>query len=368
MASASIQKFTEFSQDYDDWQIYAERLEQHFAACKIKDEENSLKVAILISSLSSATYKLLRDLTHPQLPKEKTFDQLATLLKNQFGNQVNIWRERRKFYEVRQSSEETIAEWHAKLKSAATNCAFGDRLVDILRDRFITGMCPSKILDRLCEESQDENLENLIKLATKVENIAKETRENVNYTSKFPPNFKAPRTGATSQLPQQQRHHHGRWGTRETSAPISRHDGRNVNHSKNVNNPVSKNNFNYYKYQSNFNNNKHSSHFNKNFNVCKHCSIGNHKSFECYYKNNRCEICKKVGHISKICTNNKKNINLVQGVDEKSEQNYENFKSSDVFYVEKYDNNKKIKKDKRLLNQCNGKKREGSRSKFCKHG
>jgi hypothetical protein len=63
-----------------------------------------------------------------------------------------------------------------------------------------------------------------------------------------------------------------------------------------------------------------------------------------------------VGHISKICTNNKKNINLVQGVDEKSEQNDENFKSSDVFYVEKYDNNKKIKKDKRLLNQCNGKK------------
>ncbi|KAJ8931113.1 hypothetical protein NQ314_016014 [Rhamnusium bicolor] len=192
MAGAG-QKSYEFNADVDMWDIYVERLEQHLTANKIGEE--SIKVAVLLSSVGQSTYKLLRDLSFPDPLKNKTYEQLCELLKCQFGVHVSVWRERKKFYEIRQT-DETVAEWYAKVRSHAVSCKFGADLSKILKDKLASG----KILDRMCEEEVDKPIEELLSLALKTENQA-----SIRYVASS--NF-APTSRGDGKLTQ--RYQHGR--------------------------------------------------------------------------------------------------------------------------------------------------------------
>ncbi|KAJ8950796.1 hypothetical protein NQ314_007782 [Rhamnusium bicolor] len=175
-------KFYEFNANADDFQIYIERMEQHFEANKISEE--NIKVAVLLSSIGPETYKLVRDLTFPELPKTKTFSNLCKLLGKQYSVQVSVWRERKKFYELSQG-DLTISDWYAKIRSSSTKCNFGNDLSKVLRDRFVTGLSTPKIFDRICEESEEKSLDELVSLAQKCENNG---QYSVRYVSNFPPN------------------------------------------------------------------------------------------------------------------------------------------------------------------------------------
>lgn len=164
-------KFYEFKADSDDWVLYVERLEQHFVANKIDD--NKIRVAVLLSSISESTFSLLKSLCYPEEPKQKTFQQLCDLLKTQYTSIKSVWRERIKFYQLSQDTL-SIAEWYAKVRSAAAKCNFNGNLEKTLKDKFVTGLNPGKILDRLCEEEETAPLNELYTLALKKENMANE--------------------------------------------------------------------------------------------------------------------------------------------------------------------------------------------------
>jgi len=61
----------------DQWLSYKERLEQLIAANDVVNEQH---VPVLLSVIGGRTYELLRTLTAPQRPEEKTFAQLFTIL------------------------------------------------------------------------------------------------------------------------------------------------------------------------------------------------------------------------------------------------------------------------------------------------
>ncbi|KAJ8909832.1 hypothetical protein NQ315_013806 [Exocentrus adspersus] len=126
-------RFSEFNGKSDDWIIYRERLEQYYTANSITSEQ--MKVATLLSIIGAETYKLLRDLSHPKLPKERKYDELMVLLTKQYGLQVNVWRERRKFYEAKQEINENVADYYARIRSLSVNCNFEKNLTDILKDK-----------------------------------------------------------------------------------------------------------------------------------------------------------------------------------------------------------------------------------------
>ncbi|XP_074036596.1 uncharacterized protein [Leptinotarsa decemlineata] len=139
-----VTKFFEFNPENDEWEIYVERLGQHYVANQVTEEK--VKVAILLSSVSQTTFKLLKDLSFPDTPQSKSFERLNTLLKKQFSSSRGIWRERRKFYEMTQGVL-SVAEWYAKIRSAATLCGCQDDLTRALKDKFVTGLAPGKILE-----------------------------------------------------------------------------------------------------------------------------------------------------------------------------------------------------------------------------
>lgn len=172
---ALIGDIPRFYNSGDDWQVFTERLEQFFEINDVADEK---KRAILLTSISDDVYKTLRDVCHPILPKNKTFDELCALLNKQFVKKTSVFRERVTFYNSKQMKDESIASWFARIKKLSVDCKFGDRFNDILLDRFISGLRSSVILERLCEEDEDKlTLQSAVEIAVTKESAVKEDRD-----------------------------------------------------------------------------------------------------------------------------------------------------------------------------------------------
>ena len=61
----------EFNPQREDWTSYTERLQEYFAANEI--EEAAKQKAVLLSVVGVEMYQLMRSLTAPQKPTEKSF-------------------------------------------------------------------------------------------------------------------------------------------------------------------------------------------------------------------------------------------------------------------------------------------------------
>lgn len=70
------------------------------------------------------------------------------------------------FNNVKQMRGESIGSWFARIKKLSVDCKFEEHFDSILLDRFISGLRPSPILDRLCEENEDTlTLQNAVEMA-----------------------------------------------------------------------------------------------------------------------------------------------------------------------------------------------------------
>lgn len=173
-----IDQVHEFNSDSEDWAIYIERLDQYFVANSIK--EDNMKAATLISLIGAPTYKLLRDLCHPALPKDLKYEELSKLLSKQLSLRMS---ERLKFYGTSQNVGESISEWYARIKSVAVHYEFGGSLEQVLKDKFVSGMTNRRVLDRLCEENVSKSLKHMVDLAITRDSTEK---EEINLLTKFP--------------------------------------------------------------------------------------------------------------------------------------------------------------------------------------
>lgn len=166
MSTQIIGTIPTFIQGVDDWKTYSEILDQFFIVNNVEDDKKS---AFLISCIGSDTYKTLRDLCHPVLPKDKKFDDLSDILRKQFSPQVAIFRERTNFYNAKQNNAENITTWYGRVKRLSVDCKFGDNLEAILLDKFITGLRVGQVLDRLCEENETLTLQQAVDIASNKE-------------------------------------------------------------------------------------------------------------------------------------------------------------------------------------------------------
>uniref|UniRef100_A0AAV2LWK9 Retrotransposon gag domain-containing protein n=1 Tax=Knipowitschia caucasica TaxID=637954 RepID=A0AAV2LWK9_KNICA len=146
------QRPDEFKPEHETWSAYVERMELLFEA---HDVDDGKKVPVLLSSVGAATYGLLRNLVQPDKPKDKTFDQVVTILRDYYEPKPLVIAERFRYRKCVQKSGQTATEYAAELRQLAAKCDFGDRLDEALRDGFVSGVsseaCQCKLLseDRL---------------------------------------------------------------------------------------------------------------------------------------------------------------------------------------------------------------------------
>ncbi|XP_015123814.1 uncharacterized protein LOC107045918 isoform X2 [Diachasma alloeum] len=146
----------------EDWDLYAERLDQFFVGNNIP---KARWVAVLITKLGSEAYKILRDLCDPVVPKTKPFDELCKILKEQFAPKISAFKERVEFYSLMQKDDESMSDWFARIKNKAIHCKFGATLDDKIKDKFITGLLRGPILDKMCEQDTTMSLKDIVENA-----------------------------------------------------------------------------------------------------------------------------------------------------------------------------------------------------------
>ncbi|CAG9818878.1 unnamed protein product [Phaedon cochleariae] len=126
---------------------------------------NARRVSALLSLIGSDTYRILRDLCTPDLPKDKKYEDICKLLKTHFCPMTSVYKERIKFFEASQEENENVNAWFARIHNLSNNCEFGANLKCYLKDKFVCSMKKGTIRDRLCEEKLDTNLDRLLELA-----------------------------------------------------------------------------------------------------------------------------------------------------------------------------------------------------------
>lgn len=169
---AEMQWFYVPWQGQSDWFVYIDRFEQFF---NVNDVPQEKRKAMLLISISRKEYKILRDVCHPALPKEKSYSEIVELLSKQFVRKPPTLRERHRFYNAHQRPTESVTSWFIRINQLSINCKLGEKQDDILLDRFISGLKPSAILDRLfAEEGSALTLQEAFEIATNKESALDE--------------------------------------------------------------------------------------------------------------------------------------------------------------------------------------------------
>ena len=124
-----------FNPSSEDWNAYYERLDQYMIANEIKEEKKI--VATFLTSVSSKTYNVLRDLLAPVKPSSVKLTDLVTTLRDHYEPKPIVIAERFHFHRREQREGEGMAAYSAALKKRSEHCAFGAFLEETLRDRFV---------------------------------------------------------------------------------------------------------------------------------------------------------------------------------------------------------------------------------------
>ena len=77
-----------FDPSHKTWATYVERLGFYFIANGIEDPEK--KRAVLLTVSGPATYKLIRNLSAPKKPAEKSYDKLVALVKSHYTPKPSV--------------------------------------------------------------------------------------------------------------------------------------------------------------------------------------------------------------------------------------------------------------------------------------
>uniref|UniRef100_A0A2M3Z0N2 Putative vitellogenin-2 n=1 Tax=Anopheles braziliensis TaxID=58242 RepID=A0A2M3Z0N2_9DIPT len=169
----------EFHSASDDWNVYREILEEFYRANGIT---GAARVPVLLSVIGKTTYRTVRGLCHPRSPKEMEYDELCRVMARQFVPEIAIFRLRSRFYRAEQRRcGESVKQWYARLKALSVECQFEEQqLESLLLDRFVIGLAPGPVQNRLCEEVPGSlTLERAVDIAASVEAAADDAEEMV---------------------------------------------------------------------------------------------------------------------------------------------------------------------------------------------
>ncbi|VVC33701.1 Hypothetical protein CINCED_3A013223 [Cinara cedri] len=80
------------------------------------------------------------------------------------------YRDRARFYAIRQADGERAYDWYKRVQAAAVRCGFGaHRRTAAIADKFVTGLRPGPVADRLLGHRADGPLHELLAAAAETE-------------------------------------------------------------------------------------------------------------------------------------------------------------------------------------------------------
>ncbi|XP_046619689.1 uncharacterized protein K02A2.6-like [Neodiprion virginianus] len=153
----------------NDWEMFCDRLEQYFIANKITNAEE--KRAILLSKVNAETYEEIAKICKPVKPKDKTYEEIITKVKDYLKPPASYLVYRYEFRLRKQSDGEGIKEYVTALKVMTDKCKFTNEDEQVL-DQMICGLRSKAITAELLKLEKPD-LETALKKAMASEAASK---------------------------------------------------------------------------------------------------------------------------------------------------------------------------------------------------
>ncbi|KOB52076.1 reverse transcriptase [Operophtera brumata] len=268
-----------FDYKIHEWEVFYGKLTQFI---KLNTISISNQSAVLLTHLSDESYRLVRNLVHPDKLEERTYSELVKVLNGHFTPKRSTFADRAKFYEAIKSDGETIEEWAARLRGLAVYCEFGTELDTLLRDRFVLGFGTGHERDKLFErDSKTLTLAEALEVAQKA-SCARQARAGGAgaVVVKEEPVFyvRAGAGGVARSAAGQAAAGAGQAAAGACAANSAAHktDDGDSEQSR-----------------------------------CTVCGLKNHNAAWCRFKNYKCLVCGQKGHLKKLCTARKSNLHNI---------------------------------------------------------
>ena len=172
---ATIGKIEPYNRDEEDWSQYVERLDFYFQANKIEDDGQ--KRTAFLTLIGPKTFKILRSVVAPTKPGAKTYEELVAALTTQFQPKRSQVLYCSKFNQCVRKQGDSVATYLAELRALADDCAFGESLEVMLRDRLICGINDPVMQRRLLGEGDSLTLEKAMSVAQGIELAANDSQD-----------------------------------------------------------------------------------------------------------------------------------------------------------------------------------------------
>ena len=190
LANQSLQ-FDTFNPKTETVSCYLLRLQNYFDMKKLTDnkaETKKSKTQILINSIGAKYIQLLMNLTAPDNPREKSYEELVELLKGHLSPAPNTFSEQHKFLSRQQNQTESIAEYVSALQELALTCDWtcphpncGKSITSvILRAQFIRGIYESETREKLLQQPDQKTI-GVNKVVEIAQSVESSKAENKNY-------------------------------------------------------------------------------------------------------------------------------------------------------------------------------------------
>ena len=177
-----IPKLPQYDQEKISFDLYVALIEATFTTYRITDEV--MKKNLLITNIGMENFAVLANLTAPESPSDKSFDQLIAAMKKHFITKPSYHRSLVVFQQRRKKEGESLKDLYADLKKLAKDCHFGDTFDQRLRDQLF--MAVDSLLYFKFLLAEDLNLEEMSsdKLLDRLQTLEKaHLGENVTHSS-----------------------------------------------------------------------------------------------------------------------------------------------------------------------------------------
>lgn len=142
--------FEAFDIKKTSWSRWVKRFE---TALELYECDRTKHQRLLLHFIGSDTYNILCDKLTPQIPEEKSYQEIVTILQDHFDPKPNELLENFRFNMRKQKESETAADFLVALRRLAVNCNFGTHLEKALRNQFVFGLVDKKLQSRLLEKN-----------------------------------------------------------------------------------------------------------------------------------------------------------------------------------------------------------------------
>ena len=152
MPVAAFGRLDAFDAESGEWPQYEERMLCYFETNGITD--GSKIQAFFLSAVGARTYKLLRNLTAPAKPRERSFTDLREALSNHYNPKPSVMVQRLRFNSRVRHTGESVAEFVSALRALSEFCEYGETLNEMLRDRLVCGIDDERTQRRWLAEKE----------------------------------------------------------------------------------------------------------------------------------------------------------------------------------------------------------------------